>query len=355
MTRFAWALGLHPSCGLDALRSVIGIGMDDKQATGVDLFTFLEMMMVSAGMGYLVQVNDCETSGDWTESDNGTFDYAVGATGKRVGTNCLAITNTAATDASQYIETKFINESAKADSRLWKRQQDWGNTRYLGFWKHAESSAHFGTAGELQVAIVNNGTVSSKVNVDGTNGTTHHYCQIDMESNSWTRDRVEALRFYGNHSVTGEVTYIDDIVRYQVSYDRGPLYGAAFPIKSAEALSDGDTVGWSIDGLVKSSSAAAVTDLGPVKLYGADGLPASSRTGTAVRGVWGFVPGCYIFIGRANAATIAGEGLEWAANGLYAGVSTGVDELGFAKGFEAAGAQYDDIFMTKTFGGNFIT
>lgn len=341
--------GFHPGPSLQALAEM-GVGaMDDSKATGVDLRTFFEKLMLSAGMNYLVQVNDCETSGDWSESDDGTLDFAVAATGKRVGTNCLSITNTAATDETQYIETKFIDESAKIGSRVWKRQQDWRDTRYVGFWKHAETGSHFGTDGELSFALVNNGTVGTKIDVDGTSGTVHHYCQIDISDE--TRDRVEAIRFYGNHSVTGEVTYIDDIVRYQIAYDRGPLFGGWFPIKSAAALSDKDTVSWTIDGLIKTVTAAGAIDLGPVKLYGIDGLPASSATGVATRNRWGYVGGVFLFIGRANAANTAGDYLEWAANGLYTDVTTTTTEKGFAIGLEAAGAQYDDIFMLMAKGG----
>ena len=84
-------------------------------------------------------------------------------------------------------------------------------------------------------------------------------------------------------------------------------------------------------------------------------LNSSTATGTAARGVWAYFPGRFFFLVQANAATVAGEGLEWAANGLAAGVSTGAEEEGWAKGLEAAGAQYDHIFACFDTGGRFIS
>lgn len=344
----------RPSPGLENLSRIGVPALDDPQAVGNDLRAFLHIVMLAAGFNHTVQVNDCETSGDWTESDDGTFDYAVGATGVRVGTNCLALTATAACDNSQYVETDLINESAKCPLHMGKRQMDWRDTRYLGFWVHNETNGNFGTAGEMQMAIVNNGTVSDKVNVQAIVDSVHQYFEIDMESNSWTRDRVEKIRFYCNNANAGEDLYIDDIIRYDISYDRGPLYGCAFPIKSATALSDADSVRWTIDGLIKWVTAANIADLGTVKLF-SKGLPVSTLTGDGARSKWGVIPGVFIQIGRANAATIAGEGLQIDANGLYGGVATGVDEKSVAKGLEAAGAQYDDIFVLRGVDTSFIS
>ena len=308
----------------------------------------IERLCQVAGLNTIIQVNDCETSGDWTESSNGVFDYTVGATGKRVGTNNLYLTNTAATNGTQYIQTILINESAYIPlAPDGKRQMSWEDTDYIGFWKHAVSSAHFGTDGELQFAIVNDGVVSDIQDVDGTSGTTHHWCQIDIRG--MDRDKVEAIRFYATNTNAAEVANVDDIIRYKFQYNGGPMYGSALPIKSATTLSENDWSTWSIDGCLAASSAAAVTDVGPALLN------AATRTGTAARSQWAHFPGCFFYLAQANAGTIAGEGLEWAANGLAAGVSTGVDEKGFAKGHEAAGAQYDWIFVAQTFGGNFIS
>jgi len=342
------------------LRGGFNLDLYGKQ-TGFDgsgdstLKKLLEELMINSGMNHIVQLNDCETSGDWTESDNGTLDYAVGATGKRVGTNCLAITNTAATDDTQYIQTLLVNESATPSKNVeGDAEIDISDCDYIGFWKHAASSAHFGTDGELKFAIVNDGVVNpidgveqDHFDVDGTAGTEHHWCQIDISA--YDRTKVSAIRFYGENANTAEVCYIDDIIRYKFQYNGGPLYGSYCPIKSATTLTENDTVQWTIDGLIKSTSAANVADLGPVH------LGAATKLGTALRAVWGKVPYMFLFLVQANAATIAGEGLEWAANGLYAGVSTTVDENAVAKGLEAAGAQYDHIFAVGCYSPNFIS
>jgi len=308
----------------------------------------IELLMKMVGLNTIIQVNDCETSGDWTESDNGTFDYAVGATGKRVGTNCLKLTTTAATDGSQYVETKLIDESAYVGKNTDTAQvQDWRDTDFIGFWKHSADSAHFGTDGELKFALVNDGTVSALQSIDGSAATEHHWCQIDISS--LDRDKVSAIRFYGNNSNTSENTYIDDIIRYKYQFNGGPLYGCGLPIKSGTTLSENHWSQWTIDGVIASNTGANVADLGPCY------LGSSSKTGTAKRAVWAYFPMRFIFLVQANAATVAGEGLEWAANGLAAGVSTGVEEEGWAKGLEAAGEQYDHIFAMFDTGGRFIS
>jgi len=330
-----------------ALASMTGPrGMNDTDNSQGFLQAIEELQRL-AGANTIIQVNDCETSGDWTESDNGTFDYAVAATGKRVGTNCLSLTGTAATDNSQYAQTIFINESTKVPLRFGIRQMDWTDTDYIGFWVHTEGSAHYGTDGELQFAIVNNGTVSTKAEVTGTAATEHHYFQVDISG--YTRNQVESIRFYSNNSNTSEVVYIDDIIRYKYQYNGGPAYGAALPITSGTTLSENDWCLWSIDGVAASSSAAAVTDIGPAY------LGAATATGTAARAVWAQFPGRYFFLIQASAATVAGEGLEWAANGTCAGVSSDAEEKGWAKGLEAAGAGYDHIFACFDTGGTYIS
>lgn len=340
----------RPGPGLENLARIGVPAMDDANSSGNDFRTFLNRLMLLAGLNHIVQVNDCETSGDWTESDNGTFDMAVGTTGKRVGTNCLKLTATAACDNSQYVETDYINESAKVPLSLnGKRQMDWRDTQYLGFWIHAEDSAEFGTAGEMTVAIVNNGTVQDKVNVTGIGGTEHRYFQVDMVAEGWSRDKVEKIQFYCNNENAAEDLYVDDIIRYSLQFNGGPMYGGAFPIKSSTTLSENHWVQWTIDGLIAAVTAANVADLGPAW------LGSSTLTGNATRSNWALLPGRFIFLIQANAATVAGEGLEWAANGLAAGVSTGVEEKGWAKGLEAAGAQYDHIFACFDTGGRFIS
>ena len=308
---------------------------------------FLRHLRVGAGIGYVIQVNDCETSGDYTESDTGVFDIAASAaTGKRVGTNCMKLSATASTDGTQYVETKLINESAYIPLKQGKRQMDWRDTRYVGFWKHAESSAHFGSDGELEFAIVNDGVVNGStsapataqaaIDIDGTSTTVHHWCEIDL--NSYQRDKVEAIRFYGNNTST-EDTYIDDIVRYDISLNNAPLYGCAFPIKSGTTLTKNETAQWTIDGLIAATSAANVADIGICWMDGD-----ASRTGNAARGVWAFVPGVYIILVEVGAANTAGDYLEWASSKHYTDVTTSTTEKGFLIALEAGGAAGDWIF-----------
>lgn len=311
-------------------------------------FAAIQQLQRAVGLNTIVQVNDCETSGHWTESDDGVFDYAVGATGNRVGTNCLKLTATAATDASQYVQTILINESAYigkgADG---KRQMDWRDTDYIGFWKHAASSAHFGTAGELKFALVNNGVVSALQSIDGTAGTEHHWCQIDISSLS--RDRVEAIRFYGNNANAAEDCYIDDIIRYKHQFHGGPLYGCGFPIKSGTTLTRNQLGTWSIDGIIASSATEVVADLGPHWFSGA------TATGTATRSVWAYFPGRFLYLAEASAATVAGEGLISSGAATVEGATDGVEEIAHAKGLEAAGAAGDHIFAIFDTGGRFIS
>lgn len=327
---------------------VRNFGMVDPSGNNAGMYDFFESLMRNVGMNHIVQVNDCETSGDWSESDDGTFDYAVAATGKRVGTNCLKLTGTAACDNTQYVQTLYVDESEQQGSFIGDTKGlDWNDSKYLGFWLHTTSSGDFGTEGELKVALYyEDGTISEKQDVPATVGTAHIWAQIDISD--LERDNVAGLRFYCNNANTGEFVYIDDIIRYRVSYNGAPLYGAYLPIKSGTTLANKDTITWSIDGAIKASSAAAVTDLGA-------GYLTETVTGTAKRNKSINIPGVYICLVQAGAATVAGENLIWKSNGKYEGGATGVDEVGMYKGLEAAGADGDYIFAVKTFGGNFIS
>ena len=341
----------RPTVSLAMLKALGVPGLTNSKDADLGFENLLEKMMFASGLNHIVQVNDCETSDDWTESDNGTLDYAVGATGKRVGTNCLLLTNTAATDNSQYVATTYINESEKIAKKFGKRQVDWSDTKYLGFWVHnAADTGAFNVAGEASVAIVSNGVLQTKMPIQAIVDVVHQWFQVDMVAAGWDLTAVEELRFYANNSAAAQTLYIDDIIRYQIAYCGKPYYGCSIPVKSGVTITDGQVVGWSVDGAIVWASAAAVTDLGLAYLYGN-----STLVGTAKRDKWAIVPGMHLVVVRANAATVAGEGLEFASASLAAGVSTGVDEKGCYKGLEAAGNQYDDIFALATFGGNFIS
>jgi len=332
----------------DAALKAVGVpAMDNPKGDGNDFQSFMTLLRVAAGLNHIIQVNDCETAADFTESDNGTFDIAASAaTGKRVGTNCMKLSSTGACDGTQYVQSLLIDESSKIAVQSGKRQADWRDSNYVGFWVHNESNGDYSTAGEMTFAIVNDGTVSSETNVPALVDDVHAWVQIDISS--FRRDKVEAIRFYCSAGA-GEDLYVDDIIRYQVQFNGGPLYGKSFPIKSGTTLNENHWVKWTVDGLIASSSAANVADLGPAY------LGSSSLTGVAGRSKHAVVPLAYLFLLKANAATVAGEGLEWAADGFAAGVGNGVDENAFAKGLEAAGAQGDWIFATIAANGDYIS
>lgn len=333
---------------LQALQ-VQGLNSNDGDLTG--LYDAMQMGFMGA-INHIVQVNDCETSGDWTESDNGTFDVAVNSTGKKVGTNNVQLTATASTDNSQYVETLFVDESSKPGNAPSAQDGlDFSDTRYLGFWYHAPSSADYGTDGEMKVALLYmDDTISTKVDLTGAVTTVHAWFEVDMITESWVRKRVKGLRFYSNNTNTGEVLNIDDILRYELSNGIGPIYGSAFPIKNGTTLTNGRIAAWSIDGLVEEG-AAAVDTLGQCVFLD----KGATAVGVAKRNVYGIMPGLYIQMVKANAATVAGEGLIWATTTSWIGVATGVDEHAVLKGLEGAGAAGDVIFAVQGLSGSFIS
>jgi hypothetical protein len=312
-------------------------GMDDGSGNSAGYKQAIEELQQCVGINHIVQVNDCETSGDWTESDNGTFDYAVGTAGVRVGTNCLKLTATASTDNSQYVQTVIINESTAVprtpDGKL---QMDWRDTDYIGFWMHAVQSAEYGTAGEMQFAITNDGTLSSKTELTGNTATCHHWMQIDISS--FDRDKVENIRFYSNNTNAAEDCYIDNIIRYKYQFGGAPLFGCYYYITSGTTLTENQGVKWGIDGLTVQSATEAVVDLGLAR------LGASTATGTAARNVYAQLPGKFIFMCNTSGSTTAGEGLQASGAATFEDVDAGSEEHSVAKGLEASGEAGDWIF-----------
>ena len=338
----------RPGPSLYSLAKRVGVGFDDGNEAGADLFAYLRKMQIGCGINDIFQVNDCEDNTEFSESDTGTFDIAAAAaTGKRVGTNCMKLSSTAACDGTQYVDTEYINQGAKPQKATdGSRQMDWRDTRYLGFWVFNNANGDFSTAGEMKVAIVsNNGTLSDKVNVQAIVDDVHQYMEIDMVAAGWDLANVESLRFYCSAAGSGEDLFIDDIIRYDISYGLGPLYGAMFPIKSGTAITDGAFVTWTVDGLIVSTSSAQVADIGPCKLF-KNGQPVAAATGDAGRTVWAYVPGVYICILRSNGSCTAGDLLEWADATHVTDVTTTTTGLGFAIALETDGAAEDDIFVS---------
>ena len=326
-------------------------------AGGADFRTMLEMQALILGLPFTVQVNDCQTAADWTESAGGVFDVTVDASG-RVGTNAIKMSSKGALNGTQYLQTKLIDESKlpmAGPGSKGVNQTDWRDTRYLGFWVKNTSGGHFSTAGEMKVAIVNNGVESSQVNVQAIVDTIDQWFQIDMDGEGWTRDRVESLRFYGNVS-SGEDLFVNDIVRYQYAFDRGPMYGCAYPIKDGTTITQGEQVRWTIDGLITSST-AQIADLGACILYenGVQVAPGGTLVGDGAHSKWAIIPGTYIYIHRVSAATVAGEGLIWSAARTSIGVTSTVDEFAVAKALETGTTTNDDIFVLKRMNADHIS
>ncbi len=335
-----------------ALLKLLGLpGMVNAKDADLGFETYLERLAFAAGVNTIIQVNDCEDNGGYTESDDGTFDLETfAATGKRVGTNCLLMTGTAACDNTQYIDIANINESQPIARKFGKKQMNWSDTKYLGFWIHnAADTGAFGTAGELQVTIVSNGVVQTKVEIQAVVDVVHQWVQVDMVAQGWDLGRVESLRFYCNQPDTGETVYIDDILRYQISYNDAPLYGCAFPIKSGSTITNGDNVRWTVDGLTIGDATQVVEDLGMGEVFG------TNLIGRAQRDRWVMVPGLQIFIARMLQTVSAGEGLIFAAATTMEGVSTGEDETAVCKALEANGNALDDIFCVRGLGNHFIS
>ena len=335
----------RPSVSLGLLKSLGVPGLENSTDADLGFEDLIEKVMFATGVNHIVQVNDCETSGDWSESDNGTLDYAVHTTGNRVGTNCLSLTVTKATNNSQYASTTTIDESATIAAVHGKRQVDWSDTKYLGFWvTNGSSTGGFNVAGEASVAIVSDGVLQTKMPIQAIVDTVHQWFQVDMVAAGWDLTKVEEIRFYANNAATTQILYIDDIIRYQIAYNDAPLYGCSFPIKSAQVLTNGDNVSWSIDGAIIGSDTETIANLGMGELFGA------SSTGTAKRDKWVTIPGICIFLARTSATTTAGEGLKFSSATEVEGCDSGEDETVNCKGLEA-GADHDDIFCVRGLAG----
>lgn len=344
----------RPGPGLAVLAQLGIQGLDNSQETDLSFGTLLKRLMLGSGVNHIIQVNDCETAADFTESDSGTFDIAASAaTGKRVGTNCTKLVATAACDGTQYVQTLLINESAVCPKDpvggTGFRQQNWSDTAYIGFWNHTENSGDFGTAGEMTIALVyNGGQVSTQQSVPATVATVHQWAEFKLSGflvaaggAAIPLDKIEGLRFYCANANVGEYVQYDDIIRYLISVDGAPFYGAGFPIKSGTTLVQGNSAKWTVDGLI--TGAADAPTLGPVVLPDGD-----SVTGDGARSKWGqFAAPIRIGLIRANAATTAGDQLQWVSGtskALVTDVTTTATEKGYAIALEAAGAQYDDVF-----------
>ncbi len=331
----------RPGPGLAVLEQIGVPAMNNNQSANQSFSTWMKQVMFGAGINHMAQVFDCESVSGVTESDSGTFDIAAAAAaGKRVGTNCMKLVATAVCDGTQYVDLAYIDESLPAAKINGIKQLDWTDTAYLGFWNSTANSGDFGTAGEMKIALVyDGGQISTKQDVPATVTTVHQWAEFALADFECPLDKIESVRFYCNNVNAAEYAQYDDIIRYLISYNGAPLYGAAFPIKSATALVNQDTVKWTVDGLIKASGAGDNSNLGPVELF------AASLTGDSKRSKWGMFKGAQIGIVRAGTGVTAGDFLEWESNGHYNDVTTTAIAEGVCVALESAGAAEDDIFV----------
>jgi len=334
----------RPSVSLEILKKIGLPFAENSLDADVSFDSLMKRILFASGINTIVQVNDCETAADFTESDSGTFDIAASAaTGKRVGTNCMKLAATAACDGTQYVQSKLINESEICGKISGTRFMDWSDTSYIGFWNHTESSGDFGTAGEMKMALVyDGGQISDQVSIGATVTTVHQWEEHALsEFTNADLTKVEGIRFYSSNVNAGEYVQYDDIIRYEISLDGYPYYGCSFPIKNGTTLVQGNIGTWSVDGMITGSAALAC--LGPAFLP--DG---ASVVGTGKRDKWAMFPGG-VSIGmiRANTTITAGDLQQWVSGtnqALLTDVTTTATALGVAMALESAGAQYDDVF-----------
>lgn len=321
---------------------------DSTRANGLE--DILEELSLMAGRCAMRSLNDCQTIGDWTESDNGTLDVAADTTNEKTGTSSIKITNTAATDASQYIETKLIDGSAvpaplspdhNDDGTIDLRDYD-----YIGGWNFGIATGGFGTAGELQFAIVNNGTASALQNMPAAVDSVHQRWEIDISA--LTRDKVEAIRFYGNNANAAEAITIDSICAYKNGNGKGPVMGQCIylPIASGQTLTRGQIVQINVASIfgavdVQVEGAAAVNSGGIVVVGG---------TGVATGKVFAVIQLTgYAYMRAGSTHGIgAGEYAGWDSATTIAGEGGANPEFAICKALEAPGADSDDILVLLT-------
>lgn len=307
---------------------------------------------IAPGWNPTKSINDCETAADWTESDNGTFDIAADSGDTRTGTNMMGMTATAACDNSQYVETDLIDGSAKPvlDPITTKRQISLEDFDFIGGWQFAAASGDFGTAGEMQFALVNDGVLGTKINLQAATYNVHQRWECDISGED--RDKVEKIRFYCNNANAAEALNIEDIIAYKQSNGLGPMWTGPckLPVASTQVIVRGGIAQVDVDTFgvaLTPEAASAVNTLG---------FTTEAATGVATGKVFAKVifNGTLMFA-RAGAShgIAAGEGVIWKSATTITGSATGVDEQAIAKALEAPGADTDDILilanMTSTF------
>ena len=359
----------------DTLRDPVKLGkvfpagyMDPDQVRANALVDVLNEARLAGGINPIVEVNDCETAADWTESDDGTFDIAADSTNEKVGSNAMSLTATAACDGTQYVETSIIRASQAIPNDKYGETGgiDWTGFDWFGGWWFGGGAAHFDGLGELQLNIKNDGVWGTAVNIIIPTGsadlppmipTNAVHKLFDVDITSFARNKVQAIRIYCACPTVGQSVSIDDLKVYKYSTGRGPCMGPCMPYTPADGvqISRGDIVKFTAGTThrIGETAAAEVIDIGVCVIPALGDINSYPPKQAWIQ----YAGHCYL---RCNAATVAGESLIWQSESatlghLVEGGATGVDENAFAKGYEAAGAQYDDILAEVVRTATFIS
>jgi len=319
------------------------------------LLDVLDELRLAAGICEVAQVNDCETLADWTESSSGNFDATLESTNQKVGSGAITLTATVGNTGTDYtISTDLINGSAKpdADPRDGERTIDWRKYDYIGGWNFGEATGGYGTAAELEIAIqdMTDGSPTWATAIPmNTAPVDNVHKRWEVDISALTRERVQQIRFVNQNENAGEAITIDEIEVYKFGNGWGPVRGPCIwlPIKNGVTIAKGNIVEYEAGTTHRCDleAAAGVETLGPCVIGGVGNAAGTVLACVQVGGL-GYL--------QANAATVNGEGLIWATGHTVEGVATGEEENAFAKGLEAAGAQYDVIAVVMLKMGSFI-
>jgi len=329
-------------------------GMRSAEDNG--LLDVIDELRLAAGINDQMQINDCETVGDWTEetaggvAGDGVFDVTADTTNERVGTSGMLLTATAgyvAGGTEYMITTDYINGSAVPGKNAnGQPVLDLRRYDFLGGWNFGIATGGYGTATELEIAIkdlssgVATWSAGQDMNVAPADDV-HKRFEVDISA--LTRQKVSHLGFINKNTNAAEAIMVDELVAYKFGNGWGPIGGPCLwlPIQSGVTLARGNIAHFE-SGIVHRmdiTSAEDGTSLGPCVIGG---------TGNAA----GTVLGCAQYAGiaylQANAATTAYEGFKWIAGHLIADIDAGEEEHAFGKSLEAADAQYDVIACLLT-------
>lgn len=265
-----------------AIKDLIGLGSqfgyyDRQTSRNNGLRDVLDELRLASGIGDEVLVNDCETVADFTESTSGELDIAIDSTDYKVGSNSMQLTSSTA--ASGNVSTSVLNAGGAivVDPFTGKQQQDWNNSDFLIMWASAvDSSGDFATAGDLKLNLQNYAAGTSSwgtaVNVpEVTYHATAIWRSLAIEITSFTRDKIESIRFENNEPTGSQTINFDQVMRCKFSDGKGPLRGPCIPlpIVSGTAILQGNIVIYNLAAR-RCTNAASSTglEIGPCVIPG---------------------------------------------------------------------------------------